>query len=47
MCLKTDEITKLKSKSQYDDGDNEWNIPVFVLKAREVNLPSLSMKKQT
>ena len=45
MVLKPDEIAKLKSKSAYDDGFNEWDIPNFVLKARDVALPSLSGMK--
>lgn len=44
--MKQEEIAKLKSKSSYDDGMNEWAIPVFLLKNREVALPSLSIKKQ-
>jgi hypothetical protein len=46
MVMKQEEISKLKAKSTYDDGMNEWSIPVFLLKNREVALPSLSIKKQ-
>ena len=46
MVMKPEELAKLKLKSTYDDDTNEWNIPVFLLKAREVALPSLSIKKQ-
>lgn len=46
MVMKPEEIAKLKNKSTYDDGANEWTIPVFILKNREVALPSLSIKKQ-
>jgi hypothetical protein len=45
MVMKPEELTKLKMKSQYDDGTNEWQVPVFLLKAREVALPGLSIKK--
>ena len=45
MVLKPEEISKLKDKSRYDDGSNEWDIPIFVLKAKEVELPSLSGMK--
>jgi hypothetical protein len=45
MVMKTEELAKLKHKSTYDDDTNEWSIPVFLLKAREVALPSLSIKK--
>jgi len=43
--MKTEELAKSKHKSTYDDDTNEWSIPVFLLKAREVALPSLSIKK--
>lgn len=45
MVMKQEELAKLKLKSTYDDDTNEWTIPVFLLKAREVALPSLSIKK--
>lgn len=45
MVMKPEELTKLKMKSSYDDGSNEWTIPVFLLKNKEVALPSLSIKK--
>ena len=43
--MKTNEIAKLKAKSVWDDGINDWVIPAFLLKARAVELPSLSIKK--
>ena len=46
MVMKPEELAKLKLKSTYDDDSSEWTIPVFLLKAREVALPSLSIKKQ-
>jgi hypothetical protein len=45
MVMKPEELQKLKMKSTYDDGSQEWTIPVFLLKAKEVALPSLSIKK--
>lgn len=45
MVLKKEEITKLKEKSKYDDGSNEWDIPIFVLRAKDVELPTLSGMK--
>jgi hypothetical protein len=39
--MKNEEIAKLKHKSQYDDNINDWIIPPFILKAKEVTLPSL------
>ena len=46
MVMKPEELAKLKLKSTYDDDSNEWTIHVFLLKARELALPSLSIKKQ-
>lgn len=46
MVMRPEELAKLKMKSQYDDGLNDWVIPVFLLKAKEVALPTLSIKKQ-
>ena len=46
MMMKNEELAKLKIKSNYDDGMNEWAIPVFLLKNSEVTLPSVSIKKQ-
>lgn len=43
--MKDNEIAKLKAKSVWDDGINDWVIPAFLLKARAVELPSLSIKK--
>jgi len=39
-------MAKLKAKSVWDDGINDWVIPPFLLKAKAVELPSLSIKKQ-
>jgi hypothetical protein len=41
MLMKDEEIAKLKLKSQYDDNIDDWIIPPFNLRAKEVTLPSL------
>jgi len=41
MLMKDEEIAKIKLKSQYDDSINDWIIPPFILKQKEVTLPSL------
>lgn len=41
MLMKSEEIAKLKIKSAYDDNIDDWVIPPFMLKAKEVTLPSL------
>lgn len=45
MTMKNEEIAKLKMKSTFEDDINDWVVPPFLLKAREVALPSLSIKK--
>lgn len=40
MMLRDDEIAKLKLKSTYEDDD--WVIPAFVLKAKEMCLPKVN-----
>lgn len=40
MLLKDEEIAKLKLKSTYEDDD--WVVPPFVLKGKEVTLPKLN-----
>jgi hypothetical protein len=41
MLLKDEEIAKLKIKSDYDEDKEDWVIPPFMLKGKEVTLPSL------
>lgn len=40
MLLKNEEIAKLKVRSQYED--NDWIIPPFTLRGKELNLPKLN-----
>ena len=40
MLLRDDEIAKLKLKSTYEDDD--WVIPAFVLKGKEMSLPKVN-----
>ena len=40
MLLKDEEIAKLKLKSTWEDDD--WVVPPFVLKAKEVSLPKVN-----
>jgi hypothetical protein len=39
MLMKEEDIARIKSKSSYDDNQDEWVIPPFMLKAKEVTLP--------
>ena len=44
--MKTNEMAKIKAKSTWDEATNDWIIPPFLLRAKAVELPSLSIKKQ-
>ena len=39
--MKEEEIAKLKMKSEYDDDKDDWIIPPFILRAKEITLPAL------
>lgn len=41
MLMKDEEIAKVKLKSQYNDTSNDWDVPPFMLRGKEVTLPSL------
>ena len=41
MLLRDEEIAKLKMKSEYDEDKDDWTVPPFMLKGKEVTLPSL------
>ena len=46
MLLNDNEIAKIRMRSQFDDDKDEWDIPYFYLKAKEVELPKLSNKNK-
>ena len=45
MLLKTEEIAKLKVKSKYDDEQDDWIVPPFVLRGKELALPKVNGKR--
>jgi hypothetical protein len=45
ILLNESNLYKIKSKSAYDDEKQEWDIPPFVLKGKQVNLPKLGLQK--
>ena len=45
MILNNHEIAKIRMKSQFDDDTNEWKIPYFYMKAKDVQFPTLSRIK--
>lgn len=46
MLMKDEEIAKLRMKSKYDEDANDWVIPPFILKAKEVTLPAMKKNAQ-
>lgn len=45
MLMKDEEIARVKMKSEWDDNTDDWVVPPFMLKSKEVTLPSLIGKK--
>ena len=45
ILLNESNLYKIKSKSAYDDEKQEWDIPPFVLKGKQINLPKLGLQK--
>ena len=45
MVMKDAELAKVRNKSSYDDDRDDWTLPPFILKAKEVTLPSLGLGK--
>lgn len=41
MLMKDEDIARIKSRSTYDDNSDDWIVPPFMLKAKEVTLPQL------
>jgi hypothetical protein len=39
MLMKDDEVARIKSKSSYDDNLDDWQVPPFIFKAKELNFP--------
>lgn len=38
-------LYQIKTRSQYDDERSEWEIPPFVMKGKQLNLPKLGLQK--
>jgi hypothetical protein len=45
MMMNENNLYKIKTRSNYDDETCEWEIPPFVLKGKQVNLPKLGLQK--
>jgi hypothetical protein len=46
MLMKDEEIARLRMKSSYDDDLNDWLVPPFILKGKEVTLPAMKKNAQ-
>jgi hypothetical protein len=45
--LMTDEqIYKIKAKTEWDEEQRKWKLPPFIIKAKEIQLPTLGNAKQ-
>ena len=43
----TDEqIYKIKAKTEWDEEQRKWKLPPFIIKAKEIQLPTLGNAKQ-
>ena len=43
----TDEqIYKIKAKTEWDEEQRKWKLPTFIIKAKEIQLPTLGNAKQ-
>ena len=42
--LKDHELTKLRNKSKYDDNNNRWKLPAFLIKEKEIHLPKIGAR---
>jgi len=43
----TDEqIYKIKSKTEWDEEQRHWKLPPFIIKSKEIQLPTLGNAKQ-
>lgn len=45
MMMSENNLYKIKTRSQYDDETSQWEIPPFVLKGKQVNLPKIGLQK--
>lgn len=45
MMLNENNLYKIKSKSSYNDEKSEWEVPPFVMKDKQMNLPKLGLQK--
>jgi len=39
--MRDDQIQKLKQLTDWDEERNKWNLPPFIMKAKEMQLPKL------
>ena len=45
MMMTENNLYQIKTRSQYDGERSEWEIPPFVMKGKQINLPKLGLQK--
>lgn len=45
MMMNENNLYKIKSKSSYNDEKGEWEVPPFIMKGQQMNLPKLGLQK--
>lgn len=39
--LRPDEIARIRSKSSYEDENDDWNVPAFIFKQKDLVFPKM------
>lgn len=42
MMLRPDEIARIRSKSNFDEAEDDWKVPAFIFKQKELIFPKLN-----
>ena len=41
MMLRADEIARIRSKSTFDENEDDWTVPAFIFKQKDLVFPKL------
>ena len=42
MMLRPDEIARIRTKSSFDEDEDDWKVPAFIFKQKELTFPKLN-----
>ena len=42
MMLRPDEIARIRAKSSFDEAEDDWKVPAFIFKQKELTFPKLN-----